>query len=229
MAAAIQRLERHHMPSRLAGPARQLLEAIAPELPLAARLAVKHLWLTEALVCRLLERHPATAALVRTTAAVTRLTAGEKANVLPAEARATVDLRLRPGDAVQTVVEHVRAALNDLDISFRVLDMHEASAVADAGAEGFQEIARAIRAVFPDAAIAPGLVVMTTDARHYRPLASAAYGFAPLRLDRASVARIHGVNERIGVDNYAEAIRFYEVVLRGAAGAGSPIRRIHDA
>jgi carboxypeptidase PM20D1 len=76
--------------------------------------------------------------------------------------------------------------------------------------------------VFPEAAVAPGLVVMATDARHYRPLASAAYGFAPLRIDRASVARIHGVDERIGVDNYTEAIEFYGRLLRDATGVGAP-------
>jgi carboxypeptidase PM20D1 len=79
-------------------------------------------------------------------------------------------------------------------------------------------IGAAIRRVFPDAVVALGLVLAATDARHYRPLADAAYGFVPIRFGPGDVGRVHGVDERIGVSDYADTIRFYTALLGGAAG-----------
>jgi carboxypeptidase PM20D1 len=214
---ALARLAQNPLPAVLDGPARGLLEAVAPELPLGGRLAIAHLWLTEPLVRRRLAAAPATAPLVRTTATVTRLVAGDAGNVVPVKARATVDVRLRPGDTVAATLEHVRRIAGAPGVEICVQEQREASPVSDTRSDGYQVISAAIRHVFPDAVVAPGLVLGATDARHYRPLADAAYGFVPIRFESADVGRVHGVDERIAVTDYAATIRFYMALL-GSAG-----------
>ena len=54
--------------------------------------------------------------------------------------------------------------------------------------------------------VAPYLVVVVTDARHYSRLSSNVFRFLPLRLTSLDLERMHGVNERIGVDAYERAI-----------------------
>ncbi|MGG6497305.1 UNVERIFIED_CONTAM: peptidase dimerization domain-containing protein, partial [Bacteroidetes bacterium 56_B9] len=54
-----------------------------------------------------------TAASVRTTTALTVFNAGNKDNVLPANADATVNFRLLPGDTLETVLSHVKRTIAD--------------------------------------------------------------------------------------------------------------------
>ena len=73
-----------------------------------------------------------------------------------------------------------------------------------------------IASVFPDAAIAPTLVLPGTDSKHYLALAENSYRFLPLRLRAEDLARIHGANERVAIADYRDIIRFYVELLRNA-------------
>lgn len=44
------------------------------------------------------------------------------------------------------------------------------------------------------------------------------YRFVPMRLGARDISRFHGTNERVGVDNYADAVRFYAQLVRNTAG-----------
>jgi Peptidase family M20/M25/M40 len=82
------------------------------------------------------------------------------------------------------------------------------------GAE-YQRVAAAIRATFPHAAVAPGLVVGASDGRHYEGLARAVFRFAPYTLGKDDLARLHDNNERIAIADYMRAIAFYERLISG--------------
>ena len=120
---------------------------------------------------------------------------------LPTEFRDLVDSHLVAHDRMQQArdVMHVYG----IDIVEHDLNESPAAAILD---------------VFPDAAVAPGLVVGGTDSKHYGRIADDAYRFAPLELDITDTSRLHGVNERIGVENYGKAIAFYEGLIRRSAG-----------
>jgi carboxypeptidase PM20D1 len=68
--------------------------------------------------------------------------------------------------------------------------------------------------VFPDALVAPGLVLAATDSRHYAGLTPNVYRFMPLLLRKKDLKRIHGANERVGVQDYAQAVRFFIQLIR---------------
>jgi carboxypeptidase PM20D1 len=78
---------------------------------------------------------------------------------------------------------------------------------------GYRTLAAAVGRVFPEAIVAPGLLVGGTDAKHYVPLSRAAYRFRPIRFTPDDVSRIHGANERIRIDDYARLVEFYAAVL----------------
>ena len=61
--------------------------------------------------------------------------------------------------------------------------------------------------------MAPFLVVATTDSRYYRRLSENVYRFQPVRLRQEDLARIHGTNERISIEGYADGIRFYRQLI----------------
>ena len=52
----------------------------------------------------------------------------------------------------------------------------------------------------------------------YASLSPNVYRFLPVRLKGEDLARIHGTNERVGVESYGEAVRFYAQLIRNGAG-----------
>ena len=217
LAAAIARLERHGMPSRFDGPMRELLERMAPHTDLPFRAIFSNLWLFAPAVEALVLRNPFAAPAIRTTTAVTMIEGGIKQNVLPSRARAVANFRLYPGDTREVVTEHVRRAIDDPRVAIKPFSRYrEASAISDTTSEAYALLERCIRENFPDAVPGPFLTPGGTDARHFRHLTRNAYGFMPVRSTSEDLRRSHGVNERIAVASYLDAVRFYGLLMRRA-------------
>ena len=56
--------------------------------------------------------------------------------------------------------------------------------------------------------VSPALFIAASDARHFHNLTSNIYRFRPIRARHEDRPRVHGTDERIGVENYIEMIRF---------------------
>lgn len=218
MSAALARIEQHSMPAAIEGVAREMLESLAPEFVGVNRIVLSNLWLFKPLVLRQMAASPGSNAMLRTTTALTVFHAGEKESTLPGHVEAKVNFRLLPGDSVQSVMDHVRGVIEDDSIRLVAIEPYwAASRISDTGADGYQAIRRAIREVFPTAAVAPGLMVGATDSRYYAEIADQIYRFSPVRARPDDLPRFHGTNERISISNYAEMIRFYHRLLSGGA------------
>ena len=220
VSAAIARLEANQVPARLDGPTRELFDRIGPELPIVQRVLFANLWLTRGLVTAALTRAPTTGAMVRTTTAATVFRAGTKDNVLPSDARAVINFRILPGDTVASTVEHVQRVIDDPRVEVRVAGRFSAepSAVSSSASESFRRLERTILSVNPDTLVAPYLVVVGTDSRHFADLSENVFRFLPVRVTPDDLERIHGADERIAVSNYEGAIRLYRQLILDAAG-----------
>jgi carboxypeptidase PM20D1 len=216
VARAAARIADSPMPVRLGGPVGELLDAVAPYTDGAMRVALANRWLTEPLVKRALLASPTSAAALRTTTAVTILQAGSKDNVLPQRARAVVNHRILPGETIETALAHDRAAAGDAKVSVKALPggFNPGPPVSIRSAD-YAHLAAAIRATFPNAIVAPGMVIAATDLRHYQPIAGASFRFSPFPVTPADLARIHGTDERIAIADYMRAIAFYERLVGG--------------
>ena len=212
LAAGLARLKREPMPSTLHPVVREMLQTVAPELGGAKRVALSNLWLFEPLVRRQLEAGAATAAMLRTTAALTVMRAGEKVSILPERADAHVNFRLLPGDSRDAVIEHARRALADPSIEVQA-DGWDASPVSRTDSAAYALLRRTIREVFSEALVAPGLMVGGTDSHHFAAIADDIYVFTPIRAGAEDLPRFHGTDERISLSNYEEMIRFYHRLL----------------
>ena len=206
------------MPAKLEPPVTDMFDSLAPEMGFAMRLAVTNRWLTAPLLVSRLADSPTTDAAIRTTTAVTVIRGGVKANVLPCAAEAIADFRILPSDSIDGVIRHVRAAIDDPDIEVRQFELaNEPPPVSAIESEGFAALAMTVRQVFPDAVVAPHLVIAGTDSKHFAKIADDNYRFLPIRLAADDTARIHGKNERLAVENYGEIIRFYVQLLLNMA------------
>lgn len=222
LARALVALGDHRPPTRLTGPVEATFRALAPHMDLGSRVVFGNLWLFRPLVVRILAASRESNALVRTTTAPTMLTGSPKENVLPEVARAVVNFRIHPADSVPGLLSHVRETIDDprVDVALRDGFANEASPVAPDSGVAWEILARTIRQTLGTGIVAPGLVVGATDARHYAGLTEAVYRFLPVRLAEGDVERIHGVDERIAVDDYARMVRFYGGLLMNAQESG---------
>jgi carboxypeptidase PM20D1 len=196
-----------------------MFDTLAPEMSGFNRVVLSNLWLFKPLLLREFEKNGPTEATVRTTTALTIFSAGDKDNVLPGNAEASVNFRLIPGDTQASVSEHVRSTIRNERISIKPFSGNtDPPPVTDTTSPSFQMLNRTIREVFPDVIVAPGLMVGATDSRHYVGLTDRIFRFSPVRANSDDLKRFHGTNERLSIEGYADMIRFYRRLIENAAG-----------
>ncbi|RKH01619.1 M20 family peptidase [Corallococcus sp. CA053C] len=213
LARALVRLEEHPFEPGLRGGTRALFEHVGPEMGFGMRLLFANTWLFAPLIERQMAAAPSADASIRTTMAATMLEGSPKPNVLPSRVRAVLNVRPLPGDSLEDVSAHVREVVDDARVEVAT-EGDEASSVSRVDTEGWRQLQRSIRQVFPDVLVAPFLTVAATDARHFHGLSDSVYRFMPVRMTREDLTRMHGRDERLSVEAYAAAIRFYAQYLR---------------
>lgn len=219
VSAAVRELEENPLPARIAGVTRESFAFLAPELPFGLRLPLANLWLFEPVVKKQLAGEPASDARLRTTTAATMIHAGVKENVLPSEAKAWVNFRILPGDTVATVLEHVRTTVGpQIRVAISGDLSVEPSPESKTDAASFRLLQTTLAQVFPGMLAAPNLLSGGTDTKHYQQLSPNVYRFVPVPVTAEDLGRFHGTNERVGIDDYAGAVRFYAQLARNAAG-----------
>jgi acetylornithine deacetylase/succinyl-diaminopimelate desuccinylase-like protein len=151
-------------------------------------------------------------ATLRDTANPTMLTAGYKANVIPATAEAVVDCRVLPGR--QAAFER---EVDDLIGPGITREWISELPSYETGFNGLlvDAMNSAIVAVDPDARTVPYMLSGGTDAKAFAQLGIRCFGFAPLRLppELDFAALFHGVDERVPVDALQFGTRVLEHFL----------------
>ena len=154
-------------------------------------------------------------ATTRNTATPTVLSAGEKTNIIPAEASARLDIRILPGQD-----EQLRQGLRDL--AGDGVDVREgrwwSATEAPLDASIIDVLQDAITAHDPDGIVVPYLLPASTDNKHFAKLDIHGYGFVPLRVpaDFDVFAQFHAADERVPVDALHFSARVTERILRTA-------------
>ncbi|MGI6315949.1 MAG: M20 family peptidase [Christensenellales bacterium] len=213
---ALYRLQTHPLPFRLSAPVKELFDTLGRESTFLYRLIFGNLWCFQPLlnlICSLSGGE--LNALVRTTCALTMLKGSDAVNVLPAAARARINLRLICGDSPEAAVRQVERIIADPSVSVRMLSGHKASAISLTGDALWQRLADSVSAVYPDTLVSPYLMVAGSDSRHYSEICSHVYRFSGMPLTKEERGLIHNANERIRVSQIPRTIRFYaELITR---------------
>lgn len=214
MSAALTQLENARLPMQIRSTVGEMFSTIAPEMSGFNRVVLSNLWLFKPLLLREFEKSGPTEATVRTTTALTIFNAGDKDNVLPGNAEAVVNFRLLPGDTQASVTEHVRKVVGNEKIEIKPYPGNtDPPPVTGTASASYRALNTTIREVFPDALVAPGLMVAATDSRHYADVTDNIFRFSPVRANEQDLKRFHGTNERLSIANYADMIRFYRRLM----------------
>ncbi len=218
LSSALHRLQEQGLPKQLSEPVSGMLSAIGPSLPFANRMILANLWLFKPLVLRALERQPFTNAYIRTSLAPTMLSAGVKENLLPQSARAIVNFRVLPGQNSGQVIQQVGAIIDDDGVTVRRQGpLSEPSRMSTLDSFGYRQLTLATSQIFPGVLPVPSLLFAATDSRHYAALSEQVFRFTPITIGPDDLARLHGTNERIAVQDFKRAVQFYFQLLKNSA------------
>ena len=215
IARAVGRLEKAPFSASLPAPTRTLMARLAPHAPRALRPLMGNAERLAPLLTRaLIAAGAESAAMTRTTLAVTTLTGSPALNVIASRATAGLNIRIMVGDTVDGVVAHVRKAVADKSIDIEVVEANEPSPVSPYdGDAAFELLSSTIAADFPDAVVSPYVMMAATDARFFTGLSERVYRFAPFRMSKVQREAIHSYDERIGVDDLVAGVGWYQHLI----------------
>lgn len=217
LSAAIVKIKRNPFPAKLAGPIAGFIENLGPEMGGINKFIFANRWLFEPVITRIYEKTGSGNALVRTTTAPTIFNAGIKDNVIPQNAKATINFRIMPGETSNSVLSRVQELIQDPRIQITKGRMKsEPSQVSSTESKGFSTIRKTVAEIYPDALVAPFLVIAGTDAKHFEPIAQDIYRFSPMIINPANIKSFHGLNERIAVKDFKKAVQFYQQLIQNS-------------
>jgi acetylornithine deacetylase/succinyl-diaminopimelate desuccinylase-like protein len=162
-------------------------------------------------------REPRNNASVRNTLSITAIRGSDKVNVIPAQATAEIDVRLLPGEDPKAFLAELKKVIADDSITIEVLlSFPPATSPPHAGAmKVIRDLANAVDGGAP---VVSPLVRGFTDCHFFREKGIPCFGFMPLRQPAGGEGLVHGIDERISIDNLGAAVRaMYEIVRRLAA------------
>ncbi|WAB81003.1 M20/M25/M40 family metallo-hydrolase [Microcella daejeonensis] len=215
LARAVLRLAERPAPVRLDPTTRRMIRTLGAHARPPLRTVFRLVDVLAPVLARVLARRgPETAAMVRTTRAVTELRAGHAANALAERAEATVNMRVAPGSSVEEAVEQVRRAIDDPQVVVSVTDPSEPSPVSPAEGEAWNAVVAAVQEVHPGLLVTPYVMMQASDARWFTTISDHVYRFAPFRMSGEERSCLHARNERIRVDAWLEGIEVYAALLR---------------
>lgn len=210
IAEALDKLYKNPFPRRLSEPVEQFVAYTGPEMPFVQKMAFANMWLFKPVFFNALGSSASGNASLRTTTSPTIFHSGVKENLIPAEASAVVNFRILPGETPDDVVAYVNQTIDNPKVKVTIMGWaNAASPVSTTESAGFNTIVISLKQVFPNTIVSPMLVIGATDSRYFSGVSSDVYRMAPVTLNGDDLARIHGIDERIGVEDYKNLIRFY--------------------
>ncbi len=160
------------------------------------------------------DANPLWNSMLRDTIAATMLSAGVRANVIPSEARAMLNVRLLPGDTIDVLLADLTKLVNDPQIRFEVQpDAGLAAPPSSLESDFYATITKAASQEFSGAPVLPFLSAGATDSAQLRLHNVQAYGLSPFPLTDEDSRRMHADDERIPLASFDKGVDFIARVV----------------
>jgi len=221
LSEAINKIENNPFPSRLTTGTLGLFKAIAPHTKGIYKIIFNNLGIFGGLLKRFLVSDDSTNAMIRTSQSVTIIKGGYRENVLPDRAECNINFRILPGETIETVQKRIESIVGNSDVKVelnKAVTPNEPILIRSLDTPFFTAVCDTIKKVYPDAVPAPYLVMGGTDSKNYENITDNIFRFSPMMLDRKEMAGMHGVNERISIENLENMVAFYEELMIHTCG-----------
>jgi carboxypeptidase PM20D1 len=210
LARAIIRLDKKPFRAHFTKTNLEMFDILGRHTPFGLRAVFSNLWLFKPLLLRMFVKNGGeTAAMCRTTFAVTMLEASRSANILPNTVRAVANIRNSVGESVGYDVGRVKRVINDDRVEVKTIFSAEPSPVSDTSGAGYELVRSTVAETYPDAIVTPYIMLAQSDSRHYAPICRDVFRFTPLELSREERESMHNLNEHLPTEKFGKCIEFY--------------------
>jgi carboxypeptidase PM20D1 len=202
-------------PYEISKPVEGFIEYIGPVSPFMNKLAFSNKWIFEPLIFKSYAATGSGRALIQTSISATIVKAGVKDNVVPSKAQAVVNCRILPGENMETTLAYLNEIIKDTTIKITPQETQQnPSQSSDYNNAYFNTIGSVIKTVYPKANISPFLMLGATDSRHFDGLCDKIYKFAPFVYQAEDLKLLHGINEKISIENFNKGIQIYYMSIK---------------
>jgi acetylornithine deacetylase/succinyl-diaminopimelate desuccinylase-like protein len=166
------------------------------------------------------EASPLWNAMLRDTVAPTVLTAGVANNVIPAEARANLNVRLLPGNTINPILNDLSKLINDPAVKLEVQpNAGLAAPPSSLESDFYAIICKVASQEFGGAPALPFQSTWLTDSAQLRLHNVQAYGLVPFPLTQDDLKRMHGDDERIPLAAFDKGVEVLAKIVADFAVA----------
>ena len=207
---ASERLLRLYFMPRICPVTEKMLCALSSEMAGSLKFCAAHPGILQKRFLRKLEGTHYGRALSRTQLMISAL----KGDALRGEeAAVTFQASILPGDGAEELLRRVERVISDERILVTVDVMDEPSLVSPTQGTAWDALITAIQVHFPHTTIAPYLLTGASDARRMEALCPYIYRFSPFVLPPEEMSRMHGVDERLSIENLLRGTAFFQQML----------------
>lgn len=210
---ALYKLRSVQMPITLTEPVREFFHRVSGSSDnFFNKLALNNLWLFKSIVQNNLSSTPEGNAMQRTTIVPTILESGIRENVIPTNAKATVNSRILTGETTREVQDFIKKAINDNRVKIAIKgDFNtEPSALTDVNSPAFKWMEEAVYQTADDVIPVPYVMLGASDSRNYRAISNGVINFTPLVNSKG----FHGIDERLPIKDFQRSINFFTSIIK---------------
>lgn len=166
-----------------------------------------------------LRREPSYVGSTRTTCVVTMLNAGHAENALPQSATATVNCRIFPGVSIEQIEGELKDVVGNPEAEFVLLGDPTASPISETRADVLAAVGKAVHSRYPGLPMITYMSSGGTDAMHFRRAGIPTWGVGSIFMNPNDMYA-HGLNERVPVEAFYNALDHWSIILLELAGDG---------
>ncbi len=211
LSKACLKIEKHPFKFRFTDASYPMFDTIARHSNFFYRMIFANLWCFAPILNLICKKNGGEMnALLRTTCAFTQMEGSRGMNVIPAKAKMIANLRILPGETMESTLNYLNNIIKDPEISIRKIDGMNPSVISEINSDGYEKISATINDVWEDAIVSPYLMFACSDSRHWGRICNKVYRFSPMELSREERASIHGNDEKIPLTTIIKTVEFYK-------------------
>lgn len=200
---ALSKLQSYPFPPRLTDTSAEMLRRLGRTIGFPQSFLLQHarnplLW---PFVHRALAEMPTLNAMTRNLITPTILHSGQKENVIPSQAEAVLDVRLLPDEDPYQFFAELRRLLEDDRLQLELPADLSMTPVTPFDHPFFNSLESSLNERIHRSQVSPMLTPGGTDSRYFRKKGCAAFGLIPIIIDTQELERMHGIDERISIEN----------------------------
>jgi carboxypeptidase PM20D1 len=153
----------------------------------------------------------------RTTCVVTMLQAGHAENALPQSATATVNCRIFPGVPAAAIENALKHVVENDAIEFKILEEPTESPISPLIPDVVDAVKKAVRSRYPGIKVMGYMESGGTDGMHFRKAGIPTLAVSSVFMNPDEMFA-HGLNERVPVKAFYDALDHWSIILRELAG-----------